>query len=138
MIKLFLRVALAAAFLSAVADRFGYWPPDVSVWGSWEAFLDYTALINPWVPSAMIGGIAILATVAEVVLALLLLVGYRTKWAAQASALLLLLFGLAMAFTTGIKSALDYNVFTAAAAAFAVAAMDPRSGELDLWLAGRS
>jgi hypothetical protein len=71
-------------------------------------------------------------------LALLLGLGYRTKWAAHASAVLLLLFGLAMTFSTGLKGALDYSVFTAAAAAFAVAKLDTHLLELDQWLAGRN
>jgi thiosulfate dehydrogenase [quinone] large subunit len=29
-IELFLRLALAAGFLSAVADRFGWWSPEIS------------------------------------------------------------------------------------------------------------
>ena len=45
------RLALAAAFLSAVADRLGLWGPPGTpgvAWGSFEPFLAYTATINPW------------------------------------------------------------------------------------------
>lgn len=137
MIKVFLRLALAMSFLSAVADRLGLWPVAVSVWGSWPAFLEYTAVINPWMPSALVGFAGAFVTVAEVVLAVLLLLGFRTRWAAFASAVLLLLFGLAMTFSTGLKGALDYSVFTAAAAAFALANMEGNAFELDRWIAGR-
>ena len=45
-----MRMALAAGFLSAVADRFGLWgpigTPGVS-WGGFAKFLDYTATILP-------------------------------------------------------------------------------------------
>jgi hypothetical protein len=40
-----------SGFLSAVVDRFGWWGATVSVWGNWNNFLDYTRLINPWLPS---------------------------------------------------------------------------------------
>lgn len=48
MVKIFLRLALSAGFLSAVADRFGIWSKEVSVWGNWDSFLNYTQVINPW------------------------------------------------------------------------------------------
>ena len=35
MIKIFLRIAIATGFLSAVADRFGFWNKEVSAWGNW-------------------------------------------------------------------------------------------------------
>ena len=46
-IKIFLRLGIGVGFLSAVADRFGLWPAEVSAWGNWENFLAYTQLINP-------------------------------------------------------------------------------------------
>ncbi|MFN8342946.1 MAG: hypothetical protein U0V64_14890 [Cyclobacteriaceae bacterium] len=54
-IKLFLRLALAASFLSAVADRFGWWGAQYTVWGTWDKFIDYTRLINPWLPDSVVG-----------------------------------------------------------------------------------
>ena len=57
------------------------------------------------------------ARMAELLLGIALIVGIRLRWAALASALLLLLFGLAMAISFGIKSPLDYSVFSASAAA---------------------
>ncbi len=48
-VQLFVRIAVATAFLSAVADRFGYWgkpgSPNVS-WGNWEQFLIYSNKLN--------------------------------------------------------------------------------------------
>lgn len=37
-VKLFLRLSIAAGFLSATIDRFGMWDEDISVWGNWELF----------------------------------------------------------------------------------------------------
>ena len=38
-IKLFLRLAVSTAMLSAVADRFGLWAAKISVWGNMDNFL---------------------------------------------------------------------------------------------------
>lgn len=131
-IKLFLRFALAAGFLSAVADRFGMWSKEFSVWGNWNNFLDYTRVINPWLPDSFIPAIGTLATAAEILFAIFLLAGFKTELTAKVSGVLLLLFGLSMTFSTGIKGALDYSVFSASAAAFALSLMKDKYLELDL------
>jgi thiosulfate dehydrogenase (quinone) large subunit len=130
-VKLFLRFAIAAGFLSAVADRFGMWRAEVSVWGNWNNFLDYTRVINPWLPDSLIPAIGIIATAAEILFAIFLLVGFKTEFTAKLSGLLLLLFGLSMTFSTGIKGAFDYSVFSACAAAFALSLMKDKYFELD-------
>lgn len=130
-IKLFLRISLAAGFLSAVADRFGWWSSAMSVWGNWDKFVEYTQLINPWLPVAMINPVAILATAAEVILALLLIVGFKTELAAKLSGVLLLVFAVSMSLSTGIKGALDFSVYTASAAAFALSVMRDKYYEID-------
>lgn len=131
-IKLFLRFALAFGFLSASADRFGLWGQEFSVWGNWESFLDYTQLLNPWFNQALIPTVGLLATLAEIGLALCLILGFRTELAAKLSGVLLLVFALSMTFSTGVKGALDYSVFTASAAAFALGHMREKYLELDL------
>ncbi len=118
---LFARLALAAGFLSAVADRLGIWgPPGGSgvAWGDFASFTEYAAKINPWAPVALMPAIAWTATLAEVGLAMLLIVGYQTRWAAFGSGILLLAFALGMTAGTGIKSAFDASVFAASAAGF--------------------
>ena len=67
------------------------------------------------------------ATAAEVILALWLLIGWQTRLAAYGSALLLLSFALTMTVALGVKAPLNYSVFTAAAAAFALGAMKSRA-----------
>ena len=131
-LKLFLRFALAIGFLSAVADRFGLWPQDISVWNNWQNFEDYTQLINPWLPTAIIPAVAWIATIAEIIFALCLILGFKTELVAKLSGILLLLFGLSMTFSTGIKGALDYSVFTAAAAAFALSSIKVKYLEVDM------
>jgi len=133
-IKLFLRLSLSAGFLSAVADRFGWWNPAVSAWENWDSFITYTRLINPWVPEALISTVGAVATGAEIVLALFLILGFKTELSARVSGFLLLAFGLSMTFSTGIKGALDYSVFSASAAAFALSLMKEKYLELDRFL----
>ncbi len=137
-IKLFLRGAISAGFLSAVADRFGLWAANNSTWGNWDAFLEYTGLINPWFPQKIIPGIGALATAAEIILALFLILGFKTALAAKLSGYLLFLFGLVMSFSTGVKGALDYSVFAAAAGALALSTIKEKHLELDILLEKKS
>lgn len=136
-IKIFLRAGIGLGFLSAVADRFGAWPPEVSAWGNWDTFLAYTATLLPWLPQGAIPAMGWSATIAETVLGICVLVGYRTERAAFWSGWLLLAFALSMALFTGVKRPLDASVFTASAAAFALSLMKEQYLELDLWLARR-
>jgi putative oxidoreductase len=111
------RIALGAAFLSAVADRFGLW----GKYGGWRNFANfekYTAQVNSFMPTAMIPFLAWAATVAELLFGIALIFGIWTRWVARGSAVLLFLFGTAMAISFGIKSPLDYSVFSASAGAF--------------------
>lgn len=130
-IKIFLRLAIATSFLSAVADRFGVWSKEISVWGNWNSFLEYAELINPWFPSSLIPTIGILATTAETIFAIFLIIGFKTELFAKLSGMLLLMFALSMAFSTGIKGAFDFSVFTASAGAFALSLIKEKHWELD-------
>lgn len=119
-IEWFLRIALCAGFLSAVADRFGLWKKEISVWGNWDNFLEYTQTLNPFIPNAFIPFIGATATFLEVLFAIGLLLNYKTTLVAQSSGILLLLFGVAMIFSINIKAPLDFSVFAASAAAFSL------------------
>lgn len=129
-IKLFLRLAISLGFLSAVADRFGIWNQEVSVWGNWDNFLAYTELINPWIPASLIPTIGMLVTAAEIIFAIFLIIGYKTTLFAKLSGFLLLIFALSMTFSTGVKGAFDFSVYTASAAAFALSLMKKKYLEL--------
>lgn len=114
-------MALGASFLSAVADRLGFWgaPGDKNVaWGNWTNFLDYTGMLSFGTSDTIINIMGYSASFLEVLLGILLIIGYKIKAAAFASGILLLLFATAMAFNLGIKAALDYSVFSAAFGAF--------------------
>jgi uncharacterized membrane protein YphA (DoxX/SURF4 family) len=118
---LYARAALGIGFLSGVADRFGIWRGRNVGYGNFDGFLRYTAKVNSFMPASSIPFLAWAATAAELVLGVLLLVGLWPRWTALASALLLILFGTAMAVSFGAKSPLDYSVFSASAAAVLLA-----------------
>ena len=121
------RLALGASFLSGVADRFGLWASH----GGWKGFADfelYTGQVNSFMPAATIPFLAWAATAAELSFGVALIIGFQLKWAALGSAALLTLFATAMAISFGIKSPLDYSVFSAAAAALLLARASARSG----------
>lgn len=119
--NLVLSYALAASFLSAVADRLGLWGKageNGVVWGNFESFLAYTKYLNPWAPDFLIFPMGMMATVLEVLIGVLLIVGYKKRYTALASCILLCSFALAMIISGGLKGPLDYSVFTAAAASY--------------------
>lgn len=123
------RLALAAAFLSAVADRFGIWGPPGSegvAWGSVPKYEEYVALLNWFLPASLISPVGWAATIAEVAIAIGLIVGWQLRWFALAAGLLLTTFALAMFAALGPKPPLDYSVLSAAGAAFLLAAVSVR------------
>jgi uncharacterized membrane protein YphA (DoxX/SURF4 family)/ketosteroid isomerase-like protein len=113
---LYTRIALGAAFLSAVASRFGLWDktPDLKHFG---AFIQNTAQVVAFIPSAFIPLLAWAATTAETTLGILLILGIWPRLVSLAAAILLAMFGTAMAISFGLKSPLDYSVFSASGAA---------------------
>jgi len=123
-----LRIALAAGFISAVSSRLGFWG---SYSSGWESFLAYAEKVNSFAPKNCIPTIAITATIAESLLALLLLVGYQTRLASIGAAILTFLFALAMTYSFGVKDPLDYSVFVFAMGAFLLATMENYKWSLD-------
>ncbi len=125
-VQMFLRLGLAAGFLSAVADRLGLWGPPGArnvAWGDWSTFVDYVATLNWFAPTPLIPALAWAATVAETLFAIGLIVGWKLQWSAFASGLLLSTFAVTMTIALGIKVPLDFSVFAAAGGAFLLAAI---------------
>jgi uncharacterized membrane protein YphA (DoxX/SURF4 family) len=137
-VRLFARFAIGTSFLSAVADRFGLWGPNggkhVS-WGDFAHFVKYTGAVTSLFPSALTVSFSWAATVAETLLGILLIAGFKTRIASVLSGLLLLSFAMAMVTGLGIKKPFDYSVFSAAAAAFLLAFREPDRFTLDKLLA---
>ena len=121
-VRIALRVSLAAAFLSAVADRFGWWEPfGQGSWGTMSRFADYAHQLVPFASGWLLTVIAWAATATEATLGVLLLTGWRPKLVGAATCLVLIIFGTAMAVSLGLESPLSYSVFSAASAAAAYA-----------------
>ena len=123
-IKAGLRISLGVIFLSAVADRFGLWPKDVSAWYTWSNFLDYTSTLNPWFPVGVIPLLGIVVTGLEIVLGTALILNYKIKTTSLLSGVILFIFALAMCFTTGVKGMLDYGVLPLIFSALALRCME--------------
>jgi putative oxidoreductase len=124
--RVVLRVALASAFLVAVADRLGLLGPygsrNVS-WGDWKHFEEYVAVLNWFIPKALIPALSALETVIETGLGLGLLVGIYPRIVAWSSAVLLSSFALTMTIALGLLAPLGYGVFTAIGAALLLGAI---------------
>jgi putative oxidoreductase len=117
---LILRLALGLTLLSAVADRFGIWGPPggaTVAWGDWTHFVAYTAKVNSFLPSSLAPVLAIIATAAEALLGIALILGLFRRPVAFASALLFALFACAMTLSFGVKAPLNFSVFVDFAAA---------------------
>lgn len=120
-ISLFARLSIALGFLSAVVDRLGLWTfllgNENVVWGNMESFTAYTGVLLPWVPKILLPLVAWAATIAEIVLGILLLIGIQKRLVALLSGVLLLTFAFSMLFSLNVKAPFDYSVFAAAACA---------------------
>ena len=100
-IKLFLRLAVSTAMLSAVADRFGL---------------------------AMFTSMGLKATLD---FSVCLLLGFRTEWVAKLSGALIACFGLAMFTSVGLKATFDYSVWNAVGACLAISCLKEKHWEID-------
>jgi putative oxidoreductase len=128
---LYARFTLGAAFLSGIADRFGLYRGRNIGYGNFDGFMQYTAKVNSFMPPATIPCLAWAATAAELFLGIALILGIWPRWVAIGSAILLVLFGIAMAISFGIKSPMDYSVFSASAAAVLLALYGNRKSGAD-------
>jgi putative oxidoreductase len=117
---IYARLALGLAFLNGIAERFGLYGANVG-YGNYANFVKYTGQVNAFMPTWSIPFLAGAATVAELVLGVLLVAGVWKRWVALGSAALLAIFGTAMAISFGPWSPLDYSVFSASAAALLLA-----------------
>ena len=123
--RIVLRFALGVTFLVSIADRFGVLGPNGTKnvsWGDWKHFVQYVAVLNWFVPKAVIPALAGVETAIETILGVALLFGIFQRMVAWCSAGLLLLFALTMSVALGVVAPLSYSVFTAFGAAFLLGA----------------
>ena len=132
--QLYLRIAIGAAYLVFGFDRLGvfgkYGEKNVS-WGDWEHFMKYASEVMSFLPAELVSLFAIVATIAEIVFGVLLLLGKWTRVAAFGSGILAFLFAISMAISFGVVSPLSYSVFTVSAASFLLAFCENYKWSLD-------
>ncbi len=80
----------------------------------------------------MITILAWAATIFELIIAIGLLIGWHLRWFALSGGVLLLLFAITMTLAFGIKTPLDYSVFSASAGAFLLAIISSKEVTVEL------
>lgn len=120
------RLVVGGAFLSAILPRFS----------NFRGFVALTGRVNSFLPQQVIPTLAVLATVAECVLCVAMLLGIKTRWASGASAVLLCLFATAMTIS-GLSQA-EWAVYVLSAGAFALATRDASLLSVDSFVASTS
>ncbi|MBC5772438.1 DoxX family protein [Pontibacter sp. KCTC 32443] len=111
---LLFRITLAVTLLAAVADKLGYWgepgTPNI-IWGNWDSYENYLQSVIPLLPKGITENLAVAVTTLEVVLALMLLFGFKVRWAAVGSGIYTLLLAIAALVFVGVKAPFNLNLF---------------------------
>ncbi|MES2455460.1 MAG: DoxX family protein [Bacteroidota bacterium] len=132
--QLFLRLALGIGFILPVLDRLGFLgapgTPNVG-WGNWENFVAYTHSLMPYLGQSAAGFFGLLATIAELLFGIMLIIGYQIRWTALGSFALTLIFALSMLFFAGYRAPFNYSVFTDSAASLLLAGIGSYKWSID-------
>ena len=139
--QIFLRLALGIGFILPVLDRLGMLgaagEPNVG-WGNWTNFVDYTNSLMPYLNHNMANIMGAIATGAEIIFGVLLIIGFKIKITAYGSFLLTLSFALSMLFFAGYRAPFNYSVFTASAASLLLATIPFYNWSIDKLLATKN
>jgi uncharacterized membrane protein YphA (DoxX/SURF4 family) len=100
--------------------------------------LEYTHTLNWYLPAGMIPPMGGIATGAEILFGVLLLVGWHTRAAALLSGVLLVTFGVAMTLALGVKAPLNFAVLTGIGGALLLANCEKFPFSLDELLSRRN
>jgi len=119
------RVTIASAYLLALWNRFD----------DFSRFIRYAGRVLSFMPAAVIPFLAVIATACEVSLCVAMLIGFKTRWAAAGSAILLFMFATSMVIS-GL-SQFDWAVYVLAAGAFMLATVDATLLSLDSIMPGK-
>ncbi|WP_162903385.1 DoxX family protein [Taibaiella koreensis] len=137
--QLLLRWALGITFLTPVCDRLGILgqPGTGNIeWGNWENFINYTATLMPIFDRPLVNIMGGIATVAELLIGVFLIIGLKTRYAALGASLVTLTFIVFMTLSVGIQKPVNYGVFTASAAGLLLSFIPHYSWSLDKLLKG--
>jgi putative oxidoreductase len=132
--QLYLRLAVGTGFIIPVADRTGWLgPPGYNgvSWGNWDNFAAYTNTLLPFLNRSMASIMGLLATIAEILIGVFLIIGYKTRVVAIGSFALTLIFALCMAIFLGIKAPFTYSVFSDSAGGLLLATIPAYNWSLD-------
>ena len=132
--QLFLRIVLGIGFLLPVMDRFGLLgqPGEKGIaWGNWANFVGYTNVLLPYVNAVVANFMGAVATGAEMIFAIALLIGFKTRLASIGSFLLTLAFALSMFFFVGKTAPFSYSVFSVSAASLLLSCLPVYKWSLD-------
>ena len=138
--QLLLRCALGITFLTPVCDRLGILgkPGTGNIeWGNWENFINYTATLMPIFNRPLVNIMGGIATVAELLIAIFLIVGIKTRNAALGASLITFTFIVFMTLSVGVQKPINYGVFTASAAGLLLSFMPNYNWSLDNIFKGR-
>ncbi len=139
--QLFLRIALGLGFLLPVMDRVGWMggPGSSGVaWGDWSHFIDYTNTLMPFLNRPYATGMGLIATIAEAVFGICLIVGLKIKPIALGAAILTLGFGLCMAIFIRIGAPFAYPVFVFTGAGLVLSGIGQYKWSIDNYISGRT
>jgi putative oxidoreductase len=132
--QLLLRIALGIGFLTTVSDRLGLLGPmgtNNIEWGNWDNFITYTGTLMPFLDRPLVNIMGGIATFAEAVIGILLIIGFKTRQAAISSCVLTLIFALSMTVFLGLKAPINFAVFPVCTASLLLAAIPVYNWSVD-------
>lgn len=132
--QLFLRLALSLGFIIPVIDRIGYLGAPGSgkvTWGDWQHFIEYTNTLLPFLNRAGANVMGSIASIAELIIGICLLIGFKIKFASTGAALITFTFAVCMIAASGIGAPFKYPVFVFTGAALVLAGLDNYKWSLD-------
>ena len=137
--QLLLRIALGTGFLVTVSDRLGFLGSMGTTnknieWGNWDNFINYTGTLMPFLDKPVVNIMGGIATLAETVIGILLITGFKTRQAAIGSCVLTLTFALAMSIFLGIKAPINFAVFPVCTASLLLATVPVYEWSIDNYL----
>jgi drug/metabolite transporter (DMT)-like permease/uncharacterized membrane protein YphA (DoxX/SURF4 family) len=138
--QLLLRLALGIGFLVTVSDRLGFLGPYGTrniEWGNWDSFINYTGTLMPFLDKPAVNVMGGIATLAEAVIGILLILGFKTRIVAIGSCLLTLVFAFAMSIFLGIKAPINFAVFPVCTASLLLATIPAYNWSIDHFFALR-
>lgn len=122
--QLLLRISLGVGFITPVLDRLGFlgsFGGRNIEWGNWANFINYTATLMPFLGKPVVNVMGILATIAESVIGISLIIGCKTRLAAVGSFLLTLTFASMMSLFLGLKLPINFATFSVCTASLLLA-----------------